>query len=183
MQNKKAAMEMSVGTIVTIVLLMSVLVLGIFLIKNIFESGANAIEGVDAQIQAEINKIFNSEEGKSLVIYPNSRKIGIKRSDDSKGFAFSIKNEDGLNPQVYTYNVSAYSTDNCGSAMTPEQANKKIVGASGRLELQRGGTLELARMVEFDFDKSDPACTIVYELVIRGDRGQVGSADIWMVVK
>lgn len=182
MQNKKAAMEMSVGTIVTIVLLMSVLVLGIFLIKNIFESGANAIEGVDAQIQAEINEIFNSGE-KSLIIYPNSREIKIKRGDDSKGFAFSIKNEDGLNPQVYTYNVSAYSTENCGSAMTPEQANKKIIGASGRLEIQRGGTLENARMVKFNFDKSDPACTIVYELVIRGDQGQVKSTDIWMIVK
>ena len=35
--NKRAALEMSVGTIVTIVLMVSMLVLGIILIKNIQE--------------------------------------------------------------------------------------------------------------------------------------------------
>ena len=34
--NKKAAIEMSIGTIVTIVLAMSMLILGMVLVKNIF---------------------------------------------------------------------------------------------------------------------------------------------------
>ena len=41
MKSKRGAMEMSVGTIVTIVLLMSVLVLGIFLVQKIFKTGMN----------------------------------------------------------------------------------------------------------------------------------------------
>ena len=57
-KQKKAAMEMSVGTIVTIVLLMSVLILGIFLIKNIFSSAKNAIDLTDEQLNAEINELF-----------------------------------------------------------------------------------------------------------------------------
>ena len=36
MRDKKAAMEMSVGTIVTIVLLMTVLILGLVLVRTIF---------------------------------------------------------------------------------------------------------------------------------------------------
>ena len=43
--NKKAAMEMSVGTIVTIVLLMSVLVLGIFMIQKIFSGSTKKKSG------------------------------------------------------------------------------------------------------------------------------------------
>jgi len=36
MKSKRAAMEMSVGTIVTIVLLMTVLILGLVLVRSIF---------------------------------------------------------------------------------------------------------------------------------------------------
>lgn len=181
MQNKKAAMEMSVGTIVTIVLLMSVLVLGIFLIQNIFKSARNAIIGVDAQIQSEINKLFANEE-KSLVIYPSARVITVEKGKEGFGFAFSIKNEDGLNSQIYTYNVSAYSVDNCGT-LTLEQANAQISGSSGTLEIQRGGILENARMVRFSFPKTFPSCEIGYELRIKGDKSQIGSADVWINVK
>ena len=51
MKNKKAAMEMSMGTMVTIILLVVVLVLGIFFIQKIFSSGSNAIDTVDNQVQ------------------------------------------------------------------------------------------------------------------------------------
>ena len=44
-KSKSGAMEMSVGTMVTIVLLMIVLVLGIFFIQKIFGAGTNAIDG------------------------------------------------------------------------------------------------------------------------------------------
>ena len=54
-KNKKAAMEMSVGTIVTIVLLMSVLILGIFLVQNIFKSAKGAVDLTDKQLKNEIN--------------------------------------------------------------------------------------------------------------------------------
>ena len=85
--NKTGAMEMSVGTIVTIVLLMSVLVLGIFLIQKIFKTGTSAIDIVDTQITDEMSKLF-ATEGKNLVIYPSSQQITLRKGDDPKGFAF-----------------------------------------------------------------------------------------------
>ena len=60
MKNKRAAMEMSVGTMVTIVLLMIVLVLGIFFIQRIFRTGTTAIDGIDAKIQNEIDNLFTN---------------------------------------------------------------------------------------------------------------------------
>jgi len=56
-KNKKGAMEMSVGTIVTIVLLMSVLVLGVFLVQKIFQSSTNVVDQVDQQVQNQINQL------------------------------------------------------------------------------------------------------------------------------
>ena len=65
--NSKGAMEMSVGTIVTIVLLMSVLVLGLYFVQKIFASGSNAIDSVDSQVQSEINRLFSNGETKLAV--------------------------------------------------------------------------------------------------------------------
>ena len=56
-ENKKAAMEMSVGTIVTIVLLMSVLVLGLVLITNIFSGATSSVKTIDDKVKSEIKFI------------------------------------------------------------------------------------------------------------------------------
>ena len=55
---------MSVGTIVTIVLLMSVLVLGIFLVQNIFRGATGAI---DSEIYAGVSLLPASSDSSILV--------------------------------------------------------------------------------------------------------------------
>ena len=49
-------MQMSVGTIVTIVLLMTVLILGLVLTRTIFTSSIENINSIDDSIKEEINK-------------------------------------------------------------------------------------------------------------------------------
>ncbi len=112
MKSKTAAMEMSVGTIVTIVLLMSVLVLGIFLVQNIFKSAKGAIDLTDDQLKNEINKFFG--EDKELVIYPSSRKVEIKQ-EENDGVGIGIKN---LLPgvsgtQKFSYEVTVADASDC----------------------------------------------------------------------
>lgn len=51
MFSKKAAMEMSMGTIVTIVLLMSVLILGLVFVKNIMCSGIILTDDITASVK------------------------------------------------------------------------------------------------------------------------------------
>ncbi len=104
-KSKGGAMEMSVGTMVTIILLVTVLVLGIFFIQKIFGAGTNAIDNIDSSIQSEINKLFG-EEGKLLVIYPNSRQITLKKGDDPRGFAFSVKNDESES-RSFSYTIFA----------------------------------------------------------------------------
>jgi len=112
-KHKKAAMEMSVGTIVTIVLLMSVLVLGIFFVQKIFRTGTNAIDTIDSEVQNQISQLF-SEEGKKVAIYPTSRQITLKKNDDPKGFAFSVRNND-VESADFSYRVYAVDASKCGN--------------------------------------------------------------------
>lgn len=61
-KNKRAAMEMSVGTIVTIVLLMSVLILGLVFIRKIMCSGIVIVDGIDKKVQGQLINLFGTDK-------------------------------------------------------------------------------------------------------------------------
>ena len=171
---------MSVGTMVTIVLLMIVLVLGIFFIQRIFSSGTNAIDSIDNQVQSEIQKLF-AEEGKSLAVYPTSRDVILKKGDNPKGFAFSVKNDEG--EASYSFTVIATDVSNCGSGFSAETANSYLIGGSGSFDLGPGKSLDLARLVRFDIPDSSPVCTIIYTLDIKRNSQSDSTADIFVTIK
>ena len=183
MKNKKAAMEMSMGTMVTIILLVVVLVLGIFFIQKIFFSGTNAIDAVDSQVQSEINKLFSKDEGQSLVIYPSSREVTIKRGSDPKGFAFSVRNKDGLDSHAFGYMVKSNDVTSCKNTLTKSKADEFVLNGVCSISLGAGQTLDLARVVKFDIPEETSACTIVYTLNVKKDNADYNSADIFVTIK
>ena len=157
MKNKIGAMEMSVGTIVTIVLLMSVLVLGIFLVQKIFKTGTSAIE-----------------EDKSVVVYPKERTITIKKGD-SGGFGFSIMNKEQTDGS-FSYIVSVGEISS-GCQLSEEQAESLIVlGKTGTgINLISGSKLEDAILVKFNIPETAPLCQIRYSLDVKNNGLQYAS--------
>ena len=180
MKAKRAAMEMSVGTMVTIVLLMIVLVLGIFFIQKIFRSGTNAIDTIDSQVQSEIQKLF-AQEGRSLAVYPTSREVVLTKGDDPKGFAFSVKNND--EEASYTFTVSATDVSNCGTSLSAATANSYLIGGTGSFNLGAGKALDLPKLVKFDIPDSAPICTIVYTIDIKRAGASSSTADVFVTIK
>lgn len=163
---KRAAMEMSVGTMVTIVLLMVVLVLGIILVQRIFITGTTAIDGIDVKIQAEIDSLF-AQEGKKIVLYPKEREITIKQGE-SGGFGFSIENKDNT-AGTFSYEVSVGEVAS-GCQLTEEQADNLIIlGKSGSSNLASGSKLEDAIFVKFNVPETIPLCIIRYAVDVQKD--------------
>lgn len=179
--NKKAAIEMSMTTFVTIVLVVIVMVLGIFFIQKIFTSGSNAIDSIDSQVQSEINKLF-AEEGSKLAIYPTSRQITLKKGDDPKGFAFSVRNDD-VNTRQFTYTITADDISKCGSTMTKPIAENYLLGGTGSFELGPGNSLDLPRLVKLEVPESAPPCTIIYSLNVKRGTEGYSVADIFVTIK
>ena len=105
---------MSVGTIVTIVLLMTVLILGLVLVRTIFRSATGAVDLTDQQLRNEIQKLFSEE--KKLIIYPNSRLIEIKQ-EKINGAGIGIKNlvlgSSGSNS--FSYEINVEDSSKCGN--------------------------------------------------------------------
>ena len=110
-------MEMSVGTIVTIVLLVTLLILGVVLIRNIFTSAKGVVDLTDQQLRNEINKLF-SEDSK-ISIYPGTRFVEIKQ-EASDGVGIGIKNLLGgtSGETTFSYEVKATDVSDCGVSET-----------------------------------------------------------------
>jgi hypothetical protein len=112
-ENKRAAMELTVGTIVTIVLLMSALVLGLILTKTIFTKTTENVENIDAQVKGEINDLFG-EDGTGFVIRlgnQNTAKVrqGTENFGIPIGFSPTDPNAWGRNKDGCTYSINAVS--------------------------------------------------------------------------
>ena len=94
-QNKKAAMEMSIGTIVTIVLLMSVLVLGLVLVRSIFTGATGSVDDLDDKVKAEINNLFAQEDDNVVVKLGSDKKARVKAGTADFGVAIGASTYDG----------------------------------------------------------------------------------------
>ena len=175
---KRAAMEMSVGTLVTIVLLMVVLVLGIVLVRTIFTSGTNAVNEIDAQVQDQINKLF-ADEATKFVVYPPSREISVEQGDTG-GVGFSMRNTGELGPgsKSFTYTVTATDIENgCGMSSLPE-ANKLItLGQTGTYSLNAGHKMDQAALIKFSVPKVTPLCLIRYQIKVISGSTTYGQTD------
>ena len=132
-QNKKAAMEMSVGTIVTIVLLMSVLVLGLVLIRNIFTGATDSVNDLGDKVRGEINNLFADEGDNVVVKLCSDKKAKIKAGTSDFGVAIGASTYDGSasSRTRLKYKVSlGTEKDDCvekiGRANTEKLINQEI---------------------------------------------------------
>ncbi len=109
-ENKTAAMEMSVGTIVTIVLLMSVLVLGLILISNIFTGSTDNVNAINDQVKTQINDLFGSSGDKLVVNLGSQNTAKIKQGTENFGIPMGFAPDD---PAAWGANL-----DNCVYSLT-----------------------------------------------------------------
>jgi hypothetical protein len=165
---KKGAMEMSVGTIVTIVLLMSVLVLGIFLVQRIFKSASGAVDLTDDQLKNEINKLFGDD--KELVIYPSSGLVEIKQ-EETDGVGIGIKNlVMGVSGDLnFKYEVVIGSENKCGVDNDAILDWIAVGKSESGIPLASGGSA--SQKILFQIPTGAPLCVINFRVNVNVDKG------------
>jgi hypothetical protein len=158
---KKAQMEMSVGTIVTIVLLMTVLILGLVLVRSIFRGSIENIDSIDQSVKNEINKLFSEDDGRRVVIYPPTREVSVKKGETG-GFGFSIRNL----KQSDTSFRYVVSLDSSSCEITAQQADSLIIlGKEGtNINIVSGESMADPILVRFSISEAVPLCSIRYNL-------------------
>lgn len=168
MDSKKAAMEMSIGTIVTIVLSVTMLVLGVILIQKITQSATGVADLNDAQMRDQITKLYSKEE--KIVIYPSTNKLELKQSKDD-GFGLGIRNllTGTSSSKTFSYNVVVVDVSNCGTGFTKEKALSWVtVGKSETAIPIASGDIYVTRIL-FNIPVGEPLCTVRYRVDVKVD--------------
>jgi hypothetical protein len=178
---KKGAMELSVGTIVVLVLAMSMLILGLVLIRTIFSSATSAISDIDKGTKDAISKAF-ADSDKKLAMYPTARKIDIKQRTQGEGFAFSVRNLDNEDMD-FKYNIYVDKEFNIISKckIKASDAEDWIDVSTGSIPLGRGATMENPRLVTFNVPEGAPLCTIPFAVDVKYKDGTNYASDQMLV--
>lgn len=174
--------DKSIKNIIIVSLLLICLVLiGVFLYtvahRPAPSPGQNGIDSVDDELKYEINEFFEAE-GKLLVIYPLSQEITLKKGDDPKGFAFSVRNKD--ESANFSYSIIATGTN---TIITKEEVDSYVLNSSGKFSLGPNTQLDSPIIIRLSVPKSAPSCTIEYHLEILTGKEYYASKDIFVTIK
>lgn len=161
---------MSMGTIVTIVLSVSLLIAGIFFIRQITKTSTSVLDLTDEALKNEMSKLFAQDTTKKVVVFPASREIAIKKGEDG-GFGFSIRNTGNIDSS-FSYTIDVVEIGQ-GCQLTEQEAKELIVlGKSGaEIVVTSGDILENPIRVKFSVPDITPLCNIRYGVNVK--RGEL----------
>lgn len=92
---KKAAIELSIGTVVIIVLAMTMLILGLVLVRSIFTGATESVTTLNEKVKGEITGLF-AEEGTKIGIRLGSDKLAkIEQGTQDFGIAIGATTSTG----------------------------------------------------------------------------------------
>ena len=147
------------STIVVLVLAMSMLILGLVLVRTIFTGAKYNVDTMNTKVQNEINKLFVEDE--KMVIYLANKKLDIKQGQDW-GVAFAVKNlvKGVSGSSKFTYTVTADDVSSCAGLSESEAMSWVQVGKSGTLILNPGESG--SEIVRFQIPDGAPICFVRY---------------------
>jgi len=165
--NKKAAIELSMSTIVILVLAMSMLILGLILVKSIFAGAKYNVDTINDKVKGEIGKLFE-EDSKSVIYLPNHE---AKISQGTEwGIAFAIRNNVAGTSEagVFSYEVDVADLSADCRGLTKEKVEKWIKARkTGQDTLSPGETGFF--MVRILVPEDAPLCVVPFDVVIKKD--------------
>ncbi len=170
--NKKGAMELSIGTIIIIVIALAFLILGLILVKQIFFSATNNVDILDQKVQSEIQKLFTEE--KRIVVYL-SNNIAKPKQGEEWGVAFAIKNLEMGTGSASDFNYVVNVVDSSSCNLRPEQALTYIkLGRAETMSIAPGQTAY--RLIRFKIPETAPLCLMRFNInVYKGKSPSPGN--------
>jgi hypothetical protein len=170
LKSNRAAIEMSIGTIVIVVLAMTMLILGIVLVKNIFSSSGDIVNMADDQIKNQVSKLFG--EDKKLVMYPDTRSVEIKVGDVG-AFGIGIKNllsGPASQDAKFTYETIISDPDlRTKCAVTEKEVESWIVTGRSDTNIPIASAEIYAGKVTFNIPEGTAQCTFRVRIDVKAN--------------
>ena len=149
---KRAAMELSMSTIVILVLAMTMLILGLVLVRSIFTGATGSVNQINEKVKGEISGLFVDESSKIIINLGSDRVAKIPANTDNFGISFGAKTVDGsaVIPKRMKYKLTLDDT-----------ARENCVSELGRKATEELFQQSIGTNIEFDEFEGDAAFTIV----------------------
>lgn len=156
---KKAAIELSMGTIVVLVIAMIMLVMGIVLVRTIFVGATASVNELNEKVKGEITKLFSEESSQLVVKLGSDRTARINADTEDFGIAIGARTKDGstVDPAKLKYKLSLDES-------SPNNCYKELGGKA--TESLFGQMLDVP--LEFDRFEGDTAFAIVQISIPKG---------------
>ena len=162
MRGKSGAMEMSVGTIVVIVLSMSMLILGMVLIKGIFGGAQENVLQMNDKVKSQIGKLF-VEDRKTVINLPNQ--IAKIKQNAEWGVSFGVTNLQrggATGSNDFSYEVTVADASNCGGV---DVGSWVRIGGKGDMNIGPGG--DFFGVIRFLIPEGTPLCIARFHLEVK----------------
>ncbi|HIG51864.1 hypothetical protein CXT76_01195 [Candidatus Parvarchaeota archaeon] len=114
LNKKEGAFELSVGTIVVLVIAMSMLILGLVLVRTIFTGSTESVDALNDKVKNEITSLFAQEDKNVIVMLGSGNTLKIKPGEPI-GVGIGARHPDGseiTSRSDLTYSLSQ-GTGNC----------------------------------------------------------------------
>lgn len=170
-KNKKAAIELSMSTIVILVLAMTMLILGIVLVNKIFGGATNNVDTMNQKVKDQISKLF-AEDTKLVINLPNG--IAKMTPGEDFGISFGVRNK--ASTQEFKWTVKINDEDikaKCG--ISKEDTIMKWItgGRTGKTDIVSGDQYE--DIIRFNVPEGAindiSKCVIRFKLVVEQEDG------------
>ena len=150
--NKKGAMELSMSTIVVLVLAMTMLILGLVLVRTIFKGATSSVTDINDKVKGEISSLFVDESSKIIINLGADRIARVQADTQNFGVSFGAKTLDGsaVVPKRMEFKLTLDDT-----------ARENCVSEIGRKATEELFQQSLGTNIEFDEFEGDTAFTIV----------------------
>jgi hypothetical protein len=168
-RNKQGALEMSVGTIVVIVIAMAMLILGLVLVRTIFTGSIYNVQQINEKVKGEINGLFRDEGRKSAVHLPENR-AQVNQGKDF-GVAFGIKNIETGTVESSSFSYEVVVSESVSESCTGLTADR----VESWIKSRRTRTIPIApgdvsyNIVRFEIPEDAPLCIIPFDIIIEKD--------------
>ena len=92
--NKKAAIEMSMSTIITIVFAVVFLILGLTFIRNIYGFATSTTDSIDEKMKTQLSSLF-ADEDQPIFIKPEDGQLKVRAGTTNFGFIIGARTKTG----------------------------------------------------------------------------------------
>jgi len=176
---KKGAVELSISTIVIVVLAVSMLILGLVLIRSIFKGATSVAEMSDEQLKNQMNELYG--DTKKVSVYPDSKKISVSLESGEGAFGIGIRNsESGSASKLkFAYKIVVADPDvqkKCGSS-ADQMLSLISVGKAGENIAIASGDSYVTK-VRYTVGVGDPICLVRYGIQVTLNGEIYGSEEM-----